>query len=57
MAKQMFKLSFFTVALGLLIFDTLAFSADKTEIQVYSSPSCGCCGDWVQYLEKSGFKE
>jgi hypothetical protein len=25
-------------------------------ITVYSSPSCGCCGDWIQHLSNHGFK-
>ncbi|HET9985219.1 MAG TPA: DUF411 domain-containing protein [Longimicrobiales bacterium] len=24
-------------------------------ITVYKSPSCGCCGQWVEHLKKSGF--
>lgn len=30
-------------------------SAEATEITVYKSPSCGCCGKWVDHLEDSGF--
>ena len=26
------------------------------EITVYKSPSCGCCKEWVTYLEEEGFK-
>lgn len=22
---------------------------------VYKSPTCGCCGEWVEHLEKAGF--
>lgn len=25
-------------------------------IEVYKSPTCGCCGDWIKYLERSGFR-
>ncbi|RJQ18952.1 DUF411 domain-containing protein [Candidatus Woesearchaeota archaeon] len=28
---------------------------DLTEITVYKTPSCGCCGGYVSYLEKQGF--
>jgi len=28
----------------------------KTEITVYKSPTCGCCKEWVTYLEEEGFK-
>lgn len=24
-------------------------------IEVWKSPSCGCCKDWISYLEKNGF--
>jgi len=24
-------------------------------LRVYKSPTCGCCGDWMQHLEASGF--
>lgn len=30
-------------------------SAKKTLIEVWKSPYCGCCKDWVSYLEKEGF--
>lgn len=26
------------------------------EIDVYKSPSCGCCGAWVDHVRKAGFK-
>jgi hypothetical protein len=26
-----------------------------TEIVVYKSPSCGCCGDWAEHMEANGF--
>jgi len=25
-------------------------------VEVYKSPSCGCCGSWVEHMQKSGFK-
>ncbi len=27
----------------------------KTEIQVYKTPTCGCCNDWIAYLQANGF--
>ncbi|GHV06921.1 hypothetical protein AGMMS50229_12660 [Campylobacterota bacterium] len=24
-------------------------------VDVYKSPYCGCCGDWIAHLEKAGF--
>lgn len=25
------------------------------QLTVYKSPSCGCCGEWVDHMEKAGF--
>lgn len=45
-----------------LLFITTALTACKSEetihdavITVYKSPSCGCCKEWVTYLEEEGF--
>lgn len=32
---------------------TLAFGADK--VQVYKSPTCGCCTEWVGHMKRNGF--
>lgn len=29
--------------------------AQQTVIEVYKSPYCGCCTDWIRYLKKNGF--
>src|SRR5689334_7438555 len=31
------------------------FGARKTRIAVYKSPTCGCCGNWVEYMQHNGF--
>lgn len=28
----------------------------RKKITVYSSPSCGCCGQWISHLKKQGFE-
>jgi hypothetical protein len=30
-------------------------SIDDAEMTVYSSPTCGCCAEWVTHLEENGF--
>ncbi|MGN7610928.1 DUF411 domain-containing protein [Magnetococcales bacterium HHB-1] len=30
-------------------------SPQATDAIVYKSPSCGCCGNWIEYLETNGF--
>lgn len=27
----------------------------STELVVYKSPTCGCCGDWVDHMSEAGF--
>jgi hypothetical protein len=27
----------------------------KTQLTVYKSPTCGCCGKWVEYMQARGF--
>jgi hypothetical protein len=27
----------------------------STRVVVYKSPSCGCCGQWVDYMRRSGY--
>lgn len=26
------------------------------KVQIYKSPTCGCCGKWIEHMQKSGFK-
>ena len=30
-------------------------SAEVPRITVWKSPSCGCCGKWVEHLKEAGF--
>src|SRR6266851_581118 len=30
-------------------------AASKPDVAVYKSPTCGCCGKWVEYMETKGF--
>ena len=36
--------------------ETEADYPGATEMTVYRSPSCGCCGVWVEHAQKHGFK-
>jgi len=29
--------------------------AETLPIQVWKSPTCGCCNDWITHLEANGF--
>ena len=37
---------------------TSAFAADAVsgDLNVYKSPSCGCCGKWVEHLNNEGIQ-
>ena len=30
-------------------------ASNKISMQVYKSPSCGCCGEWINHVEANGF--
>ncbi len=30
--------------------------SEPTQITVYRSPTCGCCGKWLEHLKKHGFE-
>jgi hypothetical protein len=44
---------------GLVVAAFLALPAAAARlpvVDVYKSPSCGCCKDWIRHLEANGFK-
>ncbi|TLD88681.1 DUF411 domain-containing protein [Helicobacter sp. MIT 05-5294] len=42
--------------IGLLTLTSLALFADSSkEILMYSSPTCGCCEKWAQYMDSRGY--
>jgi hypothetical protein len=53
----------FAITSILITLLSIACSAEESEsisdlpiVQVYKSPTCGCCGKWVSHLEANGFK-
>ena len=42
-------------ALALAPVARAAGAADPVRVDVWKSPSCGCCKDWVKHLEANGF--
>ena len=47
------------IAVGLLCLSTLTTSVwaanSLPEVNVYKSPSCGCCEKWVEHMRANGF--
>jgi hypothetical protein len=41
-------------AVALLALPRLALAA-PTPVQVWKSPTCGCCKDWITHMEANGF--
>jgi hypothetical protein len=33
-----------------------AFADETPLVMVYKSPTCGCCGAWIEHLEAAGFQ-
>jgi hypothetical protein len=56
--KPMNKISFNrrALTLGLVCLPAISFAmADKPVIEMWKSPTCGCCTDWANHLEQNGF--
>ncbi len=32
-----------------------AFASGQARLQVWKSPTCGCCGDWIAHMRQAGF--
>ena len=44
------------LTLGLVCLPTISFAmAEKPVIEMWKSPTCGCCTDWAIHLEQNGF--
>ena len=44
------------LTLALLSATPLARAATKTTVDVWKSPTCGCCSDWIKQMEAAGFQ-
>lgn len=48
-----------TLALGAFVAGLprwVAAQASKPSVEVWKSPTCGCCKDWVAHMEDNGFR-
>jgi len=36
--------------------DSVQHVATGTELTVFRSPTCGCCGKWIEHMEAAGFR-
>jgi hypothetical protein len=44
------------IAAAIALLGTPLMAAARPEVQVWKSPTCGCCKDWVTHMEGHGFK-
>ena len=45
-----------TLAVAILGFSvSLVALAQQPVVEVYKSPTCGCCTDWIKHLQQNGF--
>lgn len=50
-----FMILVFAGLLGLVGLAVAEQAAEKIDIVVYRSPTCGCCGKWIKHLKDNGF--
>jgi len=46
----------FLIASPLSLFTSSTLAKDENLIEVWKSPTCGCCEDWIFHLKANGFK-
>ncbi len=45
-----------SLALIALLGSAPVWAQSTTTVNVYKSPTCGCCGKWIEHMQKNGFK-
>ena len=48
-------LAWLAAAASLAALPAIAAPPAKTPMEVWKDPNCGCCKDWIEIMEKSGF--
>lgn len=47
---------FALAGLAALVTTPLGLAASRPQVEVWKSPSCGCCKDWIAHLQANGFE-
>ena len=50
------KLSILLAAIGVLALSNTALAQSSIDVEVFKSPTCGCCGQWVEHMRQAGFQ-
>ncbi len=43
-------------AIAIAVLSPLAAAESSPLVEVWRSPNCGCCGEWIKHLQKNGFR-
>ena len=54
--KSILKQNFRHLLLVLLVSAGTAWAQASTQVDVFKSPHCGCCGKWIEHLQQNGFQ-
>jgi hypothetical protein len=54
--KLVLKPQLRSLLLVLLVSTGTAWAQAETQVEVFKSPSCGCCGKWLKHLQQNGFQ-
>lgn len=54
--KPLLRLRHHSLLLALLVSAGSVWAQAATQVEVFKSPYCGCCGGWVEHLRKNGFQ-
>ena len=54
-SRRRFVGSLLCASVAMPLFSPQRSSANDLSIEVWKNPSCGCCNDWITYLEENGF--
>ncbi len=53
--RKLDRRAFLAASAGMALTPHLALADDLPTIQVFKSPTCGCCSMWVDHLTENGF--
>ncbi|MCF8149315.1 MAG: DUF411 domain-containing protein [Sulfuritalea sp.] len=50
------RIAFAFALLATAAVSSTVFAQGATRVEVYKSPSCSCCGGWVEHMRENGFE-
>jgi hypothetical protein len=53
--KIRIKSILYSILAASLLFGVMTYAAATTTVEVYKSPTCGCCAKWVDHMRDNGF--